>query len=33
LQRFDRAEDHFRSHINHRPYRCEGECGNPNWRV
>lgn len=33
LPRFDRAEDHFRTHIKHRPYPCVRDCGNPDWQV
>lgn len=31
LPRLDRAEDHFRTHIRHRPFQCIGKCGKLNW--
>lgn len=33
LNRLDRAQDHFRKHINHRPHPCHGKCGFLSWWV
>lgn len=31
LNRSDRAVDHFRTHIDHRPFNCIGQCGSADW--
>ena len=33
FRRRDRGQAHVNVHINTRPYRCEGSCGNPGWYV
>lgn len=32
-RRTDRIVSHFRRHINHRPFACDGSCSNPRWFV
>jgi hypothetical protein len=33
FKRFERALEHIRSHLNHRPYKCDGRCGVMHWLV
>jgi hypothetical protein len=33
FKRFERALEHIRSHLNHRPYKCDGRCGMIHWLV